>query len=115
MLEQWGELGTTPFKTIIIDHKGPFHPSSSSNTHCPVLVDAFSQFLGAYPFKDTGVQTTINALNKWITSYGIPQKRVHDNGSAFIKNDFINWTKEFEITLAPRTTSSPWTNGKIKV
>ena len=82
-LEQWGELETTPFKAIHIDHKGPLRPSSNSNTHCLVVVDAFSRFLGAYPVRDTGAQTTINALEKRITSCGIPQIIVHDNGSAF--------------------------------
>ena len=114
-LEQWGELETTPFKTTHIDHKGPLRPSSNWNTHCLVVVDAFSRFIGAYPVRDTGAQTTINALEKWITSYGIPQKIVHDNGSAFINSGFINWTKDFGITLAPRTTHSPWTNGKVEV
>ena len=114
-LEQWGELETTPFKTIHIDYKGPLRPSSNSNTQCLVVVDAFSRFIGAYPVRDTGAQTTIKALEKWITSYGIPQKIVHDNGSAFINSDLINWTKEFGITLAPRTTYSPWTNGKVEV
>ena len=110
-----GEIETTPFKTIHIVHKGPIRACSNSNNHCLFVVDAFSRFLGAYPVRDTGAQTTINALAKWITSYGIPQKIVHDNGSAFINSDFINWTKEFGITLAPRTTYSPWTNGKVEV
>ena len=114
-LKQWGELEKTLFKTIHIDHKGPLRPSSNSNTHYLVVVDAFSPFHGAYPVTDAGAQTTINALEKWITSYFIPQKIVHDNGSAFKNSDFINWTKEFGITLAPRTTYSPWTNGKVEV
>ena len=121
-LEQWGELETTRFKTIHIDHKGPLRPSSNSNTHC-LVVDAFSRFLGAFPVRDTGAQTTINALEKWITSYGIPQKLVHDNGSAFINSDFINKTKESNnpyYLLAmdqrqSRSTKSPWTNGKVEV
>ena len=45
-LEQWGELETTPFKTNHIDHKGPLRPSSNSNNHCLVVVDAFSRFIG---------------------------------------------------------------------
>ena len=53
-LEQGGELETTPLKTIHIDHKGPPRPSSNSNTQCLVVVDAFSQFIGAYPVRDTG-------------------------------------------------------------
>ena len=88
---------------------------NNSNTHCVVVVDAFSRFIGAYPVRDTGGQTTTSALEKWITSYGIPQKIVHDKGSALINSEFINWTKEFGITLAPRTTYSPWTNGKVEV
>ena len=67
-LEQWGQLETASFKTKHIHHKGPFRPSSNSNTHCLVVVCASSRFLGAYPVRDTGAQTTINALEKWITS-----------------------------------------------
>ena len=114
-LEQWGQLETTPFKTKHIHHKGPFRPSSNSNTHCLVVVYSFSRFLGSYPVRDTGAQTTFNALKKWIISYGLPLKIVHDNGSVFINSDFINWTKEFRITLALRTTYSPWTYGKVEI
>ena len=114
-MEQWGELETTPFKTIHIDDKGPLRPSSNSNNHYLVVVDAFSRFIGVYPVKDTCAQATITALEKWITSYGITQKIIHNNGTAFINSDFINWTKEFGITLAPRTTYSPRTNGKVEV
>ena len=115
-LEQRGEMETTIFKTIHFDHKGTLRPSCNSNTHCLVVVDAFSLFFsGANPVRDTGVSTTINALKKWITSCGIPRKIVHDNGSTFIKSDFINWTKEFAVTFAPGTTLSPWTNGKVEV
>ena len=105
-MEQGGELETTPFRTIHIDHKGPLRPTKNSNNHC-FVVDAFSQFLGAYPLRDTGAQTIIYALEKWIRSFCIPHKNVFDNGSAFINSDFINWTKDFAKTLAPLTTYSP--------
>ena len=32
-----------------------------------------------------------------------------------LNSDFINWTKDFGTTLAPPTTYSPWTNGKVKI
>ena len=79
-LKQREEQELTPFKTIHIDHKGLVRPSSSSNTHYLVVVDVFSRFIGAYPVRDTGAQTSINALEKWITSYGVPQKNIRDNG-----------------------------------
>ena len=67
-----------------------------------------------YPVTNTGAQATISAVEKWIHSFGIPQSIVHDRGTAFIKTEFNNWTKELGITLRPRTANSPWTNGKIE-
>ena len=43
-LEEW-QNETVPFRTIHIDHKGPIHPTSASNVHCLLIVDAFSRFL----------------------------------------------------------------------
>ena len=53
-------------------------------------------------------------MEKWIMQYGIPQPIKHDRGTAFMNTEFVNWTKEFGITLRPRTASSPWTNGKVE-
>ena len=89
-MEQWGELETTPLKTIHIDHKGQLRPSGNSNTHCLVVKDGSSQFLGGYPVRDTGAQTTINELEKRIIAYGTPRKIVYENGSDFIDGNFIN-------------------------
>ena len=112
-LEQWGELETKPL-TIHIVHEIPHRLCSNCNNHCIVVVDAFSRFMGVYPVKDTSTQATITALEKWITSYGVPQKIIHDSGTAFINSDFIKCTKEFGMTLAPRTTYLPWTNGEVE-
>ena len=46
--------------------------------------------------------------------FGIPQSIIHDRGTAFINTEFINWAKEFGITLRPRTAYSPWTKGKVE-
>ena len=66
-----------------------------------------------YPVRNTTAPGTIIAVEKWIFSFGVPQSIIHDRGTAFINTGFINWTKELEITLKPRTTYSPWINGKI--
>ena len=68
----------------------------------------------AYPVTNTGAQASISAVEKWIHSFGIPQSIVYDRGTAFINTEFINWTKELEITSRPRTAHSPWTNGKTE-
>ena len=54
-------------------------------------------------------------MEKFITSFGIPQHIVHDNGTAFKSSDFVNWTFELGITLRPRTAYSLWTNGKVEI
>ena len=46
--------------------------------------------------------------------YGIPQSIIHDRGTAFVNTEFVNWTKEFGITLGTRIAHSPWTNGKVE-
>ena len=104
---------TVPFRTIHIHHKGPIHPSSASNVHCLLSVDAFSRFLMVYPARNTTALATITAAEKWILSFGIPQLIIHNRGTVFINTEFINWTKELGTTLRRhRTSYSPWTNGK---
>ena len=114
-LQQWGQLETTPMKTIHIDHKGPLRPMSNGKNYCLVVVDAFSRYIQVYPCKHADSKETINLLEKYITSFGIPQQIIHDNGSAFISNGFVHWSFELGITLRPRTTYAPWTNGKVEV
>ena len=67
-----------------------------------------------YPVTNTGAQAKIAAVEKRILHFGIPQSIIHDRGTAFLNTDFVNWTKELEITLRPRTAHSPWTNGKVE-
>ena len=112
-LEEW-QNETVRFRTIHIDHKGPIHSTSATNVHCLLTVDAFSQFLMVYPLRNATALATITASEKWILSSGIQQSTIHDRGTAFINTVFINWTKEFGITLGPRTAYSLWTNGKIE-
>ena len=110
-----GELETTPFHTIHIDHKGPFRPSSNGKHYCLVVVDSFSSYIQVYAVKSATSDETIKQMEKFITSFGIPQHIVHDNGTAFMSSDFENWSFELGITLRPRTAYSLWTNGKVEI
>ena len=112
-LEEW-QNKTVPFRTVHMDHKGPLHPTSASNMHCLLVIDAFSKFLIVYPVRNTTTLATLSAVEKWILSFRIPSPITHDRGTAFINTEFINWTKEIVITLRPHTAHSPWTNGKIE-
>ena len=67
-----------------------------------------------YPVRNTTALATITAVEKWIFSFGIPQSKMHDRGTAFINTKLINGTEDFGITLQHRTAYSPWTNGKTE-
>ena len=70
-LEEWLNE-TVPFRTIHIDHKVPIHPTSASNVHCLLIVDAISRFLMVYPVRNTTALATITAVEKWIFFFWIP-------------------------------------------
>ena len=102
-------------KRIHVDHKGPLRPSSHGKNFCLVVIDAFSRYLQLYPCIHADSKETIKLLEKYITTFGIPQQNIHDNGSTFMSNIFAHCSSELGITLRPKNTYSPWTNGKIEV
>ena len=114
-LEKWTDTVPFPFNTVHIDHKGPLNPPSNGEHHCLVIVDSFSRFIQVYPVCSTDAVDTINALEKFILSFGIPQKLVYDKGSAFMNQDFTSYIHDPGITPAPRTSYLPWTNGKVEI
>ena len=114
-LQQLGELETTPFHTIHIDHKGLFWPFSNGMHYCLVVVDSFSRYVQVYAVKSANSVETIKQMEKFITSFGILQHIVHDNGTSIMSSDFVNWTFELGITLRPRMACSPCTNGKVEI
>ena len=114
-LEPWGQLEAIPLHALHIDHKGPLRTLSKGNIFCLVKVDALSKFIQVHPSKNAEALETVNQLEKFIITFGIPQKIVHDNGNAFISNDFVHYINEIGYTLCPRTTCSLWTKGNVEV
>ena len=79
------------------------------------MVDAFSRFIQVYPVASVGAEDTIKAFENFILSFGIPQKLVYDRVWGFMSEEFASWAHELGITHAPRTSHSPWTNGKVEI
>ena len=114
-LEKWTKTVPFPFHTVHIDHKGPINPPSNGDKHCLVVIDSFSRYIQFYPVSSSSASETISALEKCFLTFGIPQKLEYDKGSAFMNEEFTNWTHELGITHALRTAYSPWTNGKVDI
>ena len=102
-LEQWTDTVPFPFHNVHIDHTGPINSTSNGKKHCLVVVDSFYRFLQVYPVANTTAFETIKTLEKFILTFGIPQKLVYDKGTAFMNEDFTSWLYELGITHAPRT------------
>ena len=103
-----------PFCATHIDYKGPLHPLSNRNTHCLLIVTSILRSLIVYPVNITDAHTNIAPVEKWIVHFGIAQSILLDRGTAFLKRDTVNWTKELGITLRTRTTHPPGTDGKME-
>ena len=71
--EPWGQLEAIPLNTLHIDNKGPQQPFSEGHRFCLVIVDAFSRFIQVYPSKNAEALETVNQLEKFITTFRIPQ------------------------------------------
>ena len=88
---------------------------SDGKHHCLVVKDAFLLFTQVYPFKSTVATHTIESMSVFITSFGIPQKLVYDQGTSFMSTGFSTLAMEFGITHAPRTQWPTWTKGKVEI
>ena len=88
--QQRGDLETTPFQTMNIDHRGPFRTSSNGKNYCLVVLDSFYRYVQVYAVKSAKSDETIKQMEKFKTSFGISQYIVHDNGAAFMSSDFVN-------------------------
>ena len=68
-----------------------------------------------YPSKTFEASEAVKLIEKHITRFRSPQPKVRDNGTAFLSNDFVNWTHKFGITVKPQISCTPWTEGKVEV
>ena len=78
---------------IMIDTKGPIHPSSSSSTHnfIFVIVDAFSHYVTIMCAPKNNAHYAFTALfEHWFMKFGLPGEIRSDNGSEYINTQLIH-------------------------
>ena len=91
-LQQWGELVTTPFYTIHIDHKGPFRHSSNDKHYCFVVVDS-STLYSPWTNRKVKIQNKhlTNYLRHFLKSIGNNWAK-HVGKFAFAHNTEVNYS-----------------------
>ena len=70
---------THPMERLSINFKGPF-PSSSNNKCLFIVIDKYSRFPFAFPYKEMTSLVVINCLDKLFTLCGMPCFVHSDNG-----------------------------------
>ena len=113
-----GLLATTKTyfnEMIMIDTKGPIHPTSEGNNYIFVLVDAFSHYVTIMCAPKNNAHYAFTAFfEHWFMKFGLHEEIRSDNGSEYINTELTQLFNYFEIKFKPKTTYAPWTNGLVE-
>ena len=58
-----------------------------------VIIDVHSKWIDAVPLRRATVTTTVSALPKFFSNFGLPEELVSDNGPQFIAQTFLDFCK----------------------
>ncbi|XP_054746585.1 uncharacterized protein K02A2.6-like [Anastrepha obliqua] len=105
------EMEATPFKTVHLDHLGPFPKSKKQNEHILVFVDSFTKFTIVRAVRSTATRHVIGLLNEVSSYFGVPARIVTDRGTAFTSNDFQKYCKDNDIKHILNAVRTPRANG----
>ena len=113
--EQLAPTKTYFNEMIMIDTKGPIHPTSEGNNYIFVIVDAFSHYVTIMCAPKNNAHYAFTALfEHWFMNFGLPEEIRSDNGSEYINTELTHLCNYFEIKFKQSTTYAPWTNGLVE-
>ena len=113
--EQLAPTETYFNEMILIDTKGPIHPTSEGNNYILVIVDAFSHYVTIMCALKNNAHFAFTALfEHWFMKFGLPEEIRSDNGLEYINTELTHLCNYFEIKFNPSTTYAPWTNGLVE-
>lgn len=104
----------TPFRTLHIDHLGPFPRSTRGNAYVLAIVDSFSKYVTVKAVRTTNthaVTTTLSELSKF---FGVPERIVSDRGTAFTSKSFAEYCESNAIEHIQNAVRTPRANGQVE-
>jgi transposase InsO family protein len=103
-----------PFHTVHTDHLGPFVKTKSGNTQILLIIDAFTKFLLIYPVRDTSTKYVIKCFRDMMKIFGVPNRIISDQGTAFTSRRFSDFVLEIGTTHHIIAVGLPRGNGQIE-
>ena len=97
---------TGPWRRLHLDFAGPF-----MDRMFLIVVDAHSKWLEVFPLKTATSETTIKALRRLFSQFGLPEHIVTDNGTQFTSASFKSFLKKNNIRHTCCAPGHPATNG----
>lgn len=110
----FSETVPIPFRTVHIDHIGPFPKSSRSNSHVIGLADEFSKYVVLKAVKTTNTRSAIALLSQFSNVFGLPARIVTDRGTAFTSRVFADYCEKHDIKHIQNAVRTPRANGQIE-
>lgn len=94
------------FNRVHIDFLGPF-----GNLNFLIVVDATTKWIDCVIVPKVDSDGTIKALKKMFSIFGIPEKIVSDNGTAFTSATFQKFCRDLNIESVTSAVQHPASNG----
>ncbi|XP_060114074.1 uncharacterized protein K02A2.6-like [Heteronotia binoei] len=107
-VQRW-EAHRKPWARLHIDFAGPFQGQIFF-----ILVDAYTKWLEVIPVASTSTAVAIRALRRVLSTHGIPDTIVSDNGTAFTSREFREFLQRYLIHHIRSAPFHPATNGQAE-
>ncbi|XP_060094731.1 uncharacterized protein K02A2.6-like, partial [Heteronotia binoei] len=98
-----------PWSRLHLDFAGPFQGQIFM-----IIVDAYTKWLEVIPVGSTTSAAAIRALRRVLSTHGIPDTIVSDNGTAFTSADFQAFLQRYLIRHIRSAPFHPATNGQAE-
>ena len=103
------------FKSIVIDHLGPFKLTKEKNQHIIVAIDALSKYVELEAVPDTTAAGVVRFLkNNIVHRFGTPVRVVSDQGSAYTAKEVADAMEEWGVKQVFATGEHPQTSGLVE-
>lgn len=108
------ETVPVPFRTVHVDHLGPFTKSSRGNVYLLVVSDSFSKYVVLKAVKTTQSKSVILLFNELTAYFGLPSQIVSDRGTAFTSKLFEGYCDRNNIVHIKNAVRTPRANGQVE-
>lgn len=103
-----------PFRTLHIDHLGPFVRSTKGNSYVIAVVDAFSKYAVVKAVRSTDTKAVINMMRELVQYFGTPARIVSDQGTAFTSKAFAEYCSDHSVQHIKNALRTPRANGQVE-